>query len=399
MRYLVTINIPYALDAAGRVFTEPLWIRDIECHAKHVDELIIAAPQVEQKSPHWEVIDSAGPVPCGRNISFVPVPAHSGFFSAWLDRSRIRSALRNAIAKADVVQTNVGGWPLPIGWLAGPMARALGKPTVSVVESAPWRGAKGKARIFSLIFERCACREVQSSDVAFFTHAGYERTMLRQGSRRSPRTCVVPASWIDPALLLPVTAIRAGNAAKQPGALKILFAGRLVEQKGLRLLLEVVERFAEFPDVRFGVIGEGPMGEQVDAMAARFPARFKRLAPVPYGPNFFEIIDAYDLVLVPTLSDEQPRIIFDAFARGVPVVASDTEGNRQCVQHLTNGWIFKASSHEELVAKLTDAASLGGDEWCRFRRAALESASSWTHDAMHATRRRVIDETCVLRAT
>ena len=185
MKYLVTINIPFAYGDGGIPHTDPLWAKDIEHHARCVSELQIAAPlETGPPRPEWVPVHRVDGV---RMVDFVPVPAHDSLLSAWLDRGRIAAALAPAIAAADVVQTNVAGWPLPLGWVAGPRARALGKPTVVVVESAPWRGAKGIRKAKSLIFEHMARREVRAAQIAFFTHASY-RDELIDRARGRPRS-------------------------------------------------------------------------------------------------------------------------------------------------------------------------------------------------------------------
>ena len=50
-----------------------------------------------------------------------------------------------------------------------------------------------------------------------------------------------------------------------------------------------------------------------------------------YGEPFFAMLRGHDLMAVPSLSDEQPRVIFDGFAQALPVIASDTPGIVECV--------------------------------------------------------------------
>ena len=77
--------------------------------------------------------------------------------------------------------------------------------------------------------------------------------------------------------------------------------------------------------------------------------------PVPYGREFFEILTHYDFVLVPTLKQEQPRIIFDAFSQGVSVIGSDTSGIRD-ITNTDNAFTFRrgdSSSLAEVISSIT----------------------------------------------
>ena len=44
------------------------------------------------------------------------------------------------------------------------------------------------------------------------------------------------------------------------------------------------------------------------------------------------MIRRYDAMVVPSITDEQPRIVFDAYSLAVPVLDSDTPGLRSCVK-------------------------------------------------------------------
>jgi glycosyltransferase involved in cell wall biosynthesis len=115
------------------------------------------------------------------------------------------------------------------------------------------------------------------------------------------------------------------------------------------------------------------------------------IEPVPYGPEFFATLAEYDAVLVPSLSDEQPRVPFDAFSQGVPVIGSDTIGVREVVKDGVTGFLCTAGDAHELAAalerhaKARDAlrdAGLRALEWVRER----------THAAMHLERVSILNE-------
>src|SRR5437763_3525524 len=52
------------------------------------------------------------------------------------------------------------------------------------------------------------------------------------------------------------------------------------------------------------------------------------LDPVPPGAPFLALVRRYHALLLPSLSDEQPRVVLDAASQAVPAIASDTDGLR-----------------------------------------------------------------------
>ncbi|WP_375427106.1 glycosyltransferase [uncultured Sphingomonas sp.] len=62
---------------------------------------------------------------------------------------------------------------------------------------------------------------------------------------------------------------------------------------------------------------------------------------------------------------EQPRVVYDAFARGLLVLVSATTDNRQIITHGRNGPLYEPNNAEALAAVLVEAAAirLGCTEW------------------------------------
>lgn len=76
------------------------------------------------------------------------------------------------------------------------------------------------------------------------------------------------------------------------------------------------------------------------------------LEPVAYGTDFFRLLAGYDVLLLPNLSEEQPRIIFDAFGQGLTIIASDTDGLKQSCKHEINSILFKRGNATAFAMRL-----------------------------------------------
>jgi glycosyltransferase involved in cell wall biosynthesis len=171
---------------------------------------------------------------------------------------------------------------------------------------------------------------------------------------------------------------------------RFLFAGRLAAEKGVRILLEAVDKLAA-AGIRatVDVIGEGPLRPEVIAAQRSGPFGLKYFEPVPYGAPFLTFLQRYHAVVVPSLSDEQPRIVFDAAARAIPILASETDGLRPHIENDRTGRLIVPGDSEALAQAMA--------EWTHspaiLRNMGMEALSrvrGKTHLAMHAERSRMI---------
>jgi glycosyltransferase involved in cell wall biosynthesis len=105
------------------------------------------------------------------------------------------------------------------------------------------------------------------------------------------------------------------------------YVGRLVVEKGIDWLLESW-RAAGLPDnVRLVLIGQGPM-EPVIRAAANADARIRLIGPVPFE-EVPTVMASLDALVLPSLTtrdwcEQYGRVITEAMASGVPVIASDS---------------------------------------------------------------------------
>jgi glycosyltransferase involved in cell wall biosynthesis len=389
---LAVQNIPYFLDAGGRVLFDRSWHRDLIQHLEYLPEFTLAAPL------HPLPADTDNLVPlekelCAR-LRLVALPPQTSRITAFLQLPATVRALWAAAGQADIVHTGVAGWPYPLGWLANPIAQLRGKKRLIIVESAPWRiTAKTgstvplRKRVEAGVYERLARYWCSKADLSFYTQPAYLSQL--HGDGKGP-AYVTPASWVNNEDVLDDSQAQSLWDAKMLEPVHFLFAGRLVAEKGVKILLEAVEKLAA-AGVRGAVhvIGQGPLRDEVIAAERTDPFSVKYFEPVPYGIPFLTFLQRYHAVVVPSLSDEQPRIVFDAAARAVPVLASDTDGLRPHVENDRTGRLIPPGD----PGALADAIALWTANPAALRSlgmGALSRVRSKTHRAMHSERSRII---------
>ncbi len=375
--YLLVLNIPLHWHA-GNYWADPLWKKDLEAHRAQISHLSIACPVARRAPPKdWKRLSASG-------ITVHPLPG-MGRLSPLLS-PLLAVRLWQAISGARIVHVGVAGWPFPLGWLAIPIARVRRRPLVVVVESAFWRippntAASFASRVRAALWESVNRLAVAACHVSFFTTRAY-LDELHAGARGVAH--VLPAVWIDEDQLIDRARL---SALEEERRGRFLFAGRLTPGKGVDLLLQAIEQSG----VAVDIVGEGELRDAVLAAALRQTTLVRLIDPVDYGPAFTALLDGYAALVVPTITDEQPRVIFDAFARGVTVLASATNGNRQIIEHGHDGLLFTPGDMRALADTLLEAHS-HPERIAAMGRTALDEMAGRTHAAMHASRARAITD-------
>jgi glycosyltransferase involved in cell wall biosynthesis len=139
--------------------------------------------------------------------------------------------------------------------------------------------------------------------------------------------------------------------------LRVGFIGRLHPSKGVEVILEAVSVMRDEP-IMVNIAGSGDSTYEAALKAAWEGSRvqfFGRVDP----PNFFREID---VLVVPSLWHEPlGRVVGEAYAHGVPVIASDRGGLPEIVQDGVAGFIFDPSDSrtlESVLRKLLSDKSL-----------------------------------------
>jgi glycosyltransferase involved in cell wall biosynthesis len=390
-RYLLAIHVPIFIDAQGRRWTERLWWVDLLRHADYIRDLTVMCPFVHAEPPEDCVrID-------GSSLRFEPIAWRQSKPASLLRAPMTLARLWRLIGRHDFVHSIYGGWwPLHTPYLVNLVARLRGKCLMINVEASPWRLARGEhasawRRLQARIAERLNRATIALADIAFFTHEGYRRDLMPQHPERGH---VIHASWIDEAAVLRADIARARWQAREPEApLRLLLAGRLQEDKGIHVLLDALAllRAQGQTRVEVAIIGSGPLQALCHEHAARSDdrVRLQVLEPVAYGEALFALLRGFDALLVPSLADEQPRVVYDAYSQALPVLASATPGLSTCVRDGSTGLLFTPASAtalaEAIAAVAREPAALQP-----LALAALEAARSMTHQDMHRRRHALI---------
>ncbi len=147
------------------------------------------------------------------------------------------------------------------------------------------------------------------------------------------------------------------RAAGEGGTWRIGVIGRIAPEKGQAEFLRAARLVApNAPGCRFVVCGEALFG---DAAAQRYRRRLEELAaglPVEFlgwRTDVYDVLSGLDLLVVPSVREPATtRVILEAYACGVPVVAFRSGGIPEVVEDAASGFLVEPLTPEALAAKL-----------------------------------------------
>jgi glycosyltransferase involved in cell wall biosynthesis len=191
------------------------------------------------------------------------------------------------------------------------------------------------------------------------------------------------AMGVDPnrTVLAPITALAPERPPRRESTrtgrqTRFLFVGRLIERKGLDVLLRA---FARFDGGELWIAGDGPIEGAVAEVAARDP-RIRLFGHVA-GADLDELYRQVDVLVVPSLYEPWGLVVHEGLAHGLPVITTDQTGAAyDLIDSGVNGYVVTAGSAEETFEAMRSVA-----EWTPERRAAgvdrsLEKLTSVTLD-------------------
>jgi glycosyltransferase involved in cell wall biosynthesis len=153
------------------------------------------------------------------------------------------------------------------------------------------------------------------------------------------------------------------EAIASPGEKIVLFAGRLVRQKGISALLEsAVQVVRAIPNVRYLIVGgdgyfdasrrEQQQAQILQRLQAEYPmysnlwSRIKILGMVTRA-QLSLLYQVADMALVPSLYEPFGYAAIEPMAAGLPVVATDVGGLSEIIQQGETGWLVPVHANEQ----------------------------------------------------
>lgn len=154
---------------------------------------------------------------------------------------------------------------------------------------------------------------------------------------------------------LPTDTVEYEKKGVREGSLpiKLVFVGRISPFKGLHILLSAVLKFSA-NEIELDIYGSSNdnayESEWKEKTKSKANIRWKGAISPDAVVNTLSEYDA--LCLCSTFSEMSPLVIQEAFAAGIPVIASNVYGNAEQIVHDQNGLLFRFKDVESLKDQL-----------------------------------------------
>jgi glycosyltransferase involved in cell wall biosynthesis len=166
-----------------------------------------------------------------------------------------------------------------------------------------------------------------------------QRSALSAKYRIDPERVVVIPNGVEDAFYYPDERVPRAKP-------RLLFVGRLSNQKNLPLLLQALAGVSD--QFETTIVGDGELEAQLKELSAGLNLQNVRFYGRADGDELRNLYRNADIFVLPSEREGMPLVLLEALAMGLPVVATDIPGTRDVIHDGVNG---------RLVA-LGDAAAL-----------------------------------------
>jgi glycosyltransferase involved in cell wall biosynthesis len=162
------------------------------------------------------------------------------------------------------------------------------------------------------------------------------------------------------------------NKKQKNSLTKIIFVGRLLREKGTRVVLKLAQ---SFPDITFTVVGNGIEYSFLQEFGTPNLRLAGALDPGVIANLYFE----NDICLVPSLyEDAYPRVVTEAIGCQTPVIGTLRGGIPEAMDESV-GWLVKGATEENAAEEISSILNriLSDPEELNFR---IQNCEAWAQE-------------------
>lgn len=172
---------------------------------------------------------------------------------------------------------------------------------------------------------------------------------------------------------------------------QVVFVGRLAQEKGVDLLLDVWRRINP-SGIRLVIIGDGPERENLMRLSSGVQSVEWR-GWLSRGDMLREMSSSKYLVVPSRWYEVLPLVMLEALGVGTPVIAPDHGGFPDIISSGDNGFLFTPNDESDLVSVLDHALGLDKGSWQDFGNNARSSyLSRFTPEVNYPVLMRIYEE-------
>ena len=247
--------------------------------------------------------------------------------------------------KADILCCS-GYKPDLIGWRA---ARRTGIPVIAIAHG--WTAATLRVRVYEAL-DRLAMRWVDA--VVCVSEA--QAAKVRAASVPEHKIITIPNGIGAEAFAAPEPGYRESLVRLFPSPPRQVVgaAGRLSREKNMALFVEAAAQVvARQQDVGFVVFGEGPLHTALSGQIKRLGLQ-DRFVLAGFRADLAKLLPHLDLTVLSSITEGLPVFLLEAFAAGVPMVATAVGGIPEVLEEGKCGHLVPSGDAAALADRIID---------------------------------------------
>jgi len=207
-------------------------------------------------------------------------------------------------------------------------------------------GAKLKVRLAECI-ERLACNYADITVVA----GSRDKQYICSKYSVPPEKVKVMHNYVDTGIFYPMSCKKYSD--------RMIFVGRLEQQKNLSALIEAVST----TDFILDIYGKGRLHEQLKRNAKELNAQVSFMGVMP-NEKMPEVLNSYTYYILPSLYEGMPKSLLEAMACGLICIGTNVEGTNEIIEDGVNGYMAKGTDAPMLAEAINRAIRLPADSIC-----------------------------------
>lgn len=164
----------------------------------------------------------------------------------------------------------------------------------------------------------------------------------------------------------------------------LLFMGRLVDRKGVDILIKAVKEIDKINVLRLVIAGDGQERKNLEELVSKLDMNEQVVfTGFVTGVEKEALLTAADILVIPSVnvgdhSEGLPIVFMEGVLAGKITVISDATGAHEVVSDGVNSFIFSAGSVKGLVNKLDRALNLRGSKLRKFEKSIEELSKEYS---------------------
>jgi glycosyltransferase involved in cell wall biosynthesis len=157
------------------------------------------------------------------------------------------------------------------------------------------------------------------------------------------------------------------------GSNYLLYFGRLSKEKGIKTLIDAVEKLDIKIDLK--IVGTGVLEIELKKYIQDNNLTNIKLLGFKKGEELHELIRESKFVIVPSQwYENNPMTIIESYCFGVPVIGSRIGGIPEIIDEGKTGFTYEMGNVDDLVVALTKGINLSEEEYIKFKNNAKDFA-------------------------